>query len=101
MKHSLYSQAGFLLNDDRASGGKRTEADVLICEHCQHTLIGSSWRDDGGWCGRCGAPVCGSCADRMQTEGCTPFVRKIEEALDPSLKHRHLVSMALPVGKEG
>lgn len=99
MKRSIFAQSGYLLNDDRASGGTRTEADVLICEHCQCTLLGAKWRDDGGWCGRCGAPVCGRCADRMLTEGCTPFLAKVDQALDPALKARHLVSMALPVGK--
>lgn len=87
---TLKTGAGYLLNDDRASGGRKTEADVLCCRHCQRTLIGDAWRQDGGWCGRCGAPVCGVCADRMQTRGCEPFLKVVDAQLTTAARRRQL-----------
>lgn len=73
--------AGYFVNDDTPSGGKKVEGDVRTCTHCQKILVMQHWKDDGGWCGRCGAPVCGPCADRMDTHGCEPFIAQIERAM--------------------
>jgi hypothetical protein len=88
---TLYTGGGYLVNDDRASGGQKTEADVLGCNHCQKLLIGQQWREDGGFCGGCGKPVCGPCADKIllphdQGGGCVPFVKLVDQAL--SSRHR-------------
>ena len=85
--------AGYLFNDNRASGGKLEEADVLSCNHCQKLLVGRNWRDDGGWCGSCGQPVCGPCADKIllpldQGGGCVPFVKRVEQALDENYRRK-------------
>lgn len=88
---SIFSGAGYLMNDDRAAGGTKTEADILTCAHCQRLLIVASWKEDGGWCGRCGAPSCGTCADRMLVEGCTPFVKRVEERIKQKERERALV----------
>lgn len=85
---SIRTGAGYLLSDDRASGGKLQEADVLTCAHCQKLLLGDSWREDGGFCGRCCAPVCGRCADRMLTDGCTPFAKLIDRHVSHVEHHR-------------
>lgn len=73
--------AGYFVNDDTPSGGKKVEGDVRTCMHCQAILIMQKWKDDGGWCGRCNAPICATCADRMDTHGCEPFIAQIEKAL--------------------
>lgn len=86
---SLHNGEGYLMNDNRASSGKLEEKSVLGCEHCQRLLIGDEWRDDGGFCGRCCAPVCGPCADTMLTEGCTPFTKLLDQRLDWLDKNRN------------
>ncbi len=88
--------AGYLLNDNRASGQGKEEADILLCPHCQKVIKLAQWKAaDGsnGWCSRCKAPCCGSgpCAAKFQKKGCLPFVKRIEHtvaALPPSLRIR-------------
>lgn len=86
--------AGYYKNDDTPSGGKRAEADVQTCTHCQKLLLMQAWKDDGGWCGRCMAPICGPCADRMQLLGCEPFLKKIEAELDSLVKYKQHLKVA-------
>lgn len=78
--------AGYFRNDDTASGGRRDEADVRTCTHCQSIIKMQIWKDDGGFCGRCMAPICGPCADRMTLHGCEPFVAQLERALEMQSK---------------
>ena len=80
------SKAGYYRNDDTVSGGKRTEADVQTCKHCQKILLMQHWKEEGGWCGRCNAPVCSWCSDRMLYYGCEPFLKKIEIYSDMIVK---------------
>lgn len=89
--NSKFDGMGYLYADDRASGGPLTEADVWTCSHCQKILVRTGWAADGGWCGRCMQPVCGSCADKMTTQGCMPFKRLIDEALDKLYHHQQLM----------
>lgn len=74
--------AGYLCNDNRASGHGLKEDHIYVCEHCQKVLEAKDWKEDGGFCGRCMKPVCGPCADLMQTRGCEPYLKKIEQALE-------------------
>lgn len=78
--------AGYYRNDDTPSGGRLQEADVQTCTHCQKVLLVQAWKQDGGFCGRCNAPICGWCAERMLTHGCEPFVKQIEVYLHHSVK---------------
>lgn len=73
--------AGYLFADDRASGGKLEEADMLGCNHCQKLMKAHLWKQDGGWCGCCAQPVCGPCADKISTQGCTPFIKLVDKQL--------------------
>jgi hypothetical protein len=86
--------AGYYVNDDTPSGGAKSEADIRTCTHCQAIIKMHDWREDGGWCSRCFAPICPHCADRMLTHGCEPFVKQIEEALQISSKVRHFRKLA-------
>ena len=82
MLKSQYRRLGVLVNDDRASGGQLTEADVTTCAHCQAIVRRDKWRFHGGWCGQCCAPVCFLCGERTKSEGCMPFLRLVDAALD-------------------
>lgn len=76
--------AGYLVNDNTASGHGKQEADVVLCPHCQKVIELSKWRaaDGGnGWCMKCASPICGPCANRLLTEGCKPFMAEIEKML--------------------
>lgn len=79
---SVFTGHGYLLSDDRASGGKKDEADLLGCNHCQALLKRSAWAENGGMCMSCDAPVCSLCRDRIPTHGCEHFLRQLTEALE-------------------
>lgn len=68
--------------DDRCSGGKLDEADMLGCSHCQRLMKSHLWKDDGGFCHSCDAPVCGPCADKIPQHGCAVFMRVLETELE-------------------
>ena len=78
MVKSIFNGAGYLRNDDRCSGGDLAEADVVGCSHCQKIMKKHFWRDDGGFCHACNAPVCGPCCDLIPRHGCEVFMRVLE-----------------------
>lgn len=69
--------AGYYLADKELS--TRREADIRTCTHCQKLIKMQAWKDDGGYCSKCSAPICGPCATRAMTFGCEPFIKKIEQ----------------------
>lgn len=85
---SQYRRTGYVFNDDRASGGQVTEQDIVCCTHCQATLKRTEWEIEGGWCGNCNSHICIQCAVKMDTEGCVPFVKLVDEALNKQAKDR-------------
>lgn len=90
---SMFNGHGFGLSDNRNSGGSFEQFDVLTCKHCQAIINVQNWKaGDGGsgYCIRCNAPICGPCADRMLTEGCVPFMKKLDEALDADYRRQQL-----------
>lgn len=82
MVATVYSGMGYTLADDTASGGKRREADLLGCNHCQRLMRKHWWQQDGGMCLQCSRPVCPGCRDRIPTHGCENFMRRLEGALN-------------------
>lgn len=88
MISSQFRRTGYLLNDDRASGGALEEADIRTCPHCQKILKILKSQTEGDWCHRCGAPVCEACGLIQAFKGCTPFRKLIDEALDRQAKDR-------------
>jgi hypothetical protein len=40
------------------------------------------------------APICGPCADRMQTRGCEPFIKQIEQALEAGYRRSQFRKLA-------
>lgn len=89
---------GYILNDNRASGGEKAEADILTCAHCQAVIERKKWEHRGGWCGRCGTYVCFECGEKTKREGCTPFVKLIEAHLTKQARQRAFSAIA---GLEG
>jgi hypothetical protein len=93
--------AGYFLNNQNYSvNNGRQEADIRTCTHCEVVLnLQGEWKEDGGFCGKCMAPICGPCADRMLTHGCEPFIKKIEQAFEGTVNlalHRKLVGLDAP-----
>ena len=71
------------------SGGYRSvteECDIRTCTHCQKVLKMNLWKEDGGWCSKCNAPICGPCADNMLLRGCEPWTKQIDQAFDQAVK---------------
>jgi hypothetical protein len=76
--------AGYYKNDDTASGGKKSEADIRTCTHCQAVIKMQAWKEDGGFLWQVYGPdLFVHCADKMQTRGCEPFMQQIEKAFIP------------------
>ena len=69
---------GYLLNDNRASGGACDEYDTVACKHCRRAMVKVRNATSGYFCFPCGGPICEPCA---ATKVCTPFLAKIERAL--------------------
>lgn len=89
--------AGYFVNNVALKN--KQEADVQLCRHCETVLLMQHWKNDGGFCGRCMAPICGPCADRMLTYGCEPFMKKIDRAFDAAVKlkdHLKIAGLDLP-----
>lgn len=74
--------AGYYRNDDTPSGGKKAEADIQTCAHCQKILTVTG--AEVGWCGREQKLVCGTgeCAARTEKFGCVPFLKQLEQTLE-------------------
>lgn len=97
---SMMNGAGYFRQNNRASGGRLVEADVVGCSHCQCTMLKADWSADGGFCHCCDAPVCGPCADAMLTGGCIPFTKKLEQQIDRAYRARqNAMVMGLEPGR--
>jgi hypothetical protein len=92
--------AGYFLDNQRLGvNNGRKEADIRTCTHCESVILMQLWKDDGGFCGKCMAPICGPCADRMLTHGCEPFIKKIEAAFENVVnlaQHRKIAGLDAP-----
>jgi hypothetical protein len=86
--------AGYYRNDDTPSGGKKAEADIRTCKHCQAIIKLQEWKEDGGFCRRCDAPICNLCATRMLTFGCEPFLRELEKQASDQMRFIQFAKLA-------
>ena len=84
--------AGYYLNDDRPSDGKKSEADIRTCPHCQAIIKMQEWSKAPvqNFCIKCMAPACNDPA----CHECIPFIRKIEQFTDALIKYQSFVKMA-------
>lgn len=94
---SIFQGHGYVLNDNRASGGIKKEYDILTCTHCQRVINATNWKagnGTNGWCRCCNAPICGPCATKMLSEGCVPYIQQIERSLDATYRKQQLMKIA-------
>ncbi len=87
----LTDGAGYHLNDDSNSGGKKLEHDVISCTHCETLMFVQDWKKErkqggGTVCRKCQAPVCGPCGERMILFGCEPFLEKIDRIIEENYR---------------
>jgi hypothetical protein len=86
--------AGYYRNDDTASGGSKVEADIKTCSHCQAIIKLQTWKEQGNFCNRCMAPICERCGIEMDTLGCVPFLKRLEQQVDSIVKYRQYLKVA-------
>jgi hypothetical protein len=80
---SILDGHGYFFNDNRASGGKLVEDDLLGCGHCPKPLKKREWRMQGGMCFVCNKPLCLQCYERARTIGCEgPDVDRLMRAVN-------------------
>jgi hypothetical protein len=75
---SIFNGAGYFTNDNRASGGKLEEDDLVGCSHCQAAVRKAEWRMQGGYCRECDSPLCVTCAGTAVKFGCSNFKKLVE-----------------------
>jgi hypothetical protein len=84
--------AGYYLNDD--PNGKKREADIQTCWHCQRVIKMHEWKQDGAFCRGCMHPICGPCGDQMLLFGCVPFLKKLDLFTDAVVKYQQHLKVA-------
>jgi hypothetical protein len=72
---------GYLIIDNRASGGGVIEKDTTHCRHCQAVIdVKTHQIKSGGHCFTCSGPLCGPCAKKAYETGlCEPWKKKIDQ----------------------
>lgn len=79
---SIFNGAGYFCNDDRASGGRLAEDDIIACAHHGGAMKKANWKLKGGFCTVCDKPLCHACVERARRFGCEgPQTRRLEQAL--------------------
>lgn len=83
---SIFTGHGYVMNDNRASGGLLFEDDLLGCKHCQGLIDKSKWRQQGAFCHACDSPLCSYCDQRQPQFGCEVFEKQISQAIENSYR---------------
>lgn len=94
---------GYLLVDNKVSGGMKQEYDTKSCKHCQgivkvlikrHLLGGQSKKkDEGFFCIKCMGPLCEYCAVLAHKNGCAPFMDMLIKKMREKQQKRRLTEM--------
>ena len=72
---------GYLLVDNRASGGQLQEFQTLTCAHCNCVVVLNGLRQrERGYCRKCNAYVC-------DFSGCNAECNPIDQMVDLAFKH--------------
>lgn len=72
--------------DNRASGGRVREDDILGCRHCQACIDKAKWKVEGAFCHACDGPICSFCDARKSTFGCEVFEKRFARAIEESYR---------------
>lgn len=85
---SIFDGSGYYFNDDRASGGKFEEDDILGCRHCQAGIKKSHWLRNAGYarCPACDGFMCDTCYDKAKVEGCQVYERQVHRAVEDNYR---------------
>lgn len=84
----MWTGHGYFLNDDRASGGRKSEDDVILCTHCERPILKHYWQSQAGaFCFSCFAPICEDCGAKMKASGqCEVHERRFRQAIDDNYR---------------
>lgn len=93
---NMFRGGGFMLKDDRCSGGALVEDDITGCGHCHGVLTkrersknGEPWKGrllTHAHCQRCDRDICPACGLDTEKHGCVPHDRMIDEALSDNYR---------------
>jgi len=88
MRHSKRSLEGFLLEDNRASGGVLKESPVATCAHCHAQVVLQPCRTrERGVCWHCDKYLCDGCAFLYaRTRECRSFQRTLDRREQQAFK---------------
>lgn len=84
-------RTGYLLHDDRVSGGKKVESEIVTCSHCQKVVMKHFWQVQGGWCSACSKHICYECAQgrEKRREPCKTFLQIVDEHVEKQARERN------------
>lgn len=81
---SKLRQTGFLMVDDRVSGGRLLEVDTKTCAHCQTVIMMNPFRTkERNWCSKCDKYICDKAECRI---ACEPIKELIDKAREAAIK---------------
>jgi len=90
---SIFNQAGYVMSDNRPSGGLLVEDDVIACLHCQASISRRNWRAYGeNRCFTCDGPMCSCCTFEYGSNGhvCNNFKMRVERMVEDKARSEQL-----------
>jgi len=78
------------------ANGRQEQDDVKSCPHCEAVILLRTWKEEGGWCAKCNAPLCNNhtCIAETAKLGCVPFIKKLEAHIRATEKLDNLFKIA-------
>jgi hypothetical protein len=91
-------ELGYLLLDNRLSGGQLLEASTFTCTHCGAVVVMNPDRTrERVKCASCRHLICDNCAAvYSQTRVCDSLARKIEDQFERAVRGDEAPSIILP-----
>lgn len=94
---SMFNGAGYVMNDNRASGGVLREDDIISCVSCQAAIDKSKWREQGAFCHALGGPICSFCDRCRPLADLEPFEKRFARAIEENYrKEQNAKILGLP-----
>ena len=78
---SLRRHEGYVLRDNRASGGVREELPTFTCHHCSTVVVMNPLRTRAReYCGGCDHYICDTCGTAKKAGAdCLPMLKRFEQ----------------------